>query len=69
MGKKKTIEQRLELLEAQVSELKQRLDQANSRANWFDKVAGSFQNDPEFDEILRLGREIRVFGPASPPPG
>lgn len=27
--------------------------------SWIQKVAGSFKDEPEFDEILRLGREIR----------
>lgn len=27
--------------------------------NWIDAISGTFKDDPEFDEILRLGKEIR----------
>ena len=30
-----------------------------SPSNWFAQVSGSFRDDPEFGEILRLGREFR----------
>lgn len=30
------------------------------KTNWLDEVAGSFENDPEFDEVVRLGKELRV---------
>jgi uncharacterized protein (DUF433 family) len=32
---------------------------AAAQGSWFEKVAGSFKDVPEFDEILRLGREFR----------
>ena len=34
---------------------------AHSEPNgtWVDEVAGSFENDPEFDEVVRLGKELR----------
>jgi len=37
------------------------------KGNWLEKVAGSFENDPEFDEVVRLGKELRAadgLGPA-----
>lgn len=27
--------------------------------SWLDEVSGSFENDPEFDEVVRLGEELR----------
>ena len=50
------VEERLALLEKEVAELKRTV---RPRENWFDRVAGSMKDDPEFDEVLRLGREIR----------
>ncbi len=50
------LEERLALLEREVAELKRALKPAT---NWFQRVAGSMENDPEFDDVLRLGREIR----------
>ena len=34
-------------------------DRLNSKVTWIDQISGSFKHDPEFEEILRLGREIR----------
>jgi hypothetical protein len=47
---------RVEKLERDVVALK-----ANSTRDlpWWERVAGRFENDPTFDEIVRLGREYR----------
>lgn len=54
-----TIEERLAKLEKEVAELKAEIERQNSKENWIKKIEGSFKDDPEFDEIIRLGREIR----------
>jgi hypothetical protein len=56
-----TVEQRLADLEREVAELRQQLAKAipNVKANWIDGITGSFKDDPDFGEILRLGAEIR----------
>ena len=36
------------------------------RGNWLEKVAGSFEHDPEFDEVVRLGKELRVADKLDP---
>ncbi|HKQ77076.1 MAG TPA: hypothetical protein VJ810_25495 [Blastocatellia bacterium] len=54
------IEIRLAALEAEVAELKQRLEQpTESRRHWVDKVFGAFADDPDFLEAMRLGRKYR----------
>jgi hypothetical protein len=53
-----TIEERLAVLEQDVAELKRRA-QPSDAANWLTKVAGSMKDEPDFTEVLRLGREIR----------
>lgn len=53
-----SIEERLAVLEKELQELKGQLQPAG-KENWLAKVSGSFKNDPDFEEILRLGREIR----------
>jgi hypothetical protein len=50
------VEERLAVLETEVAELKRSLRPGET---WFNRVAGSMKDDPEFDEVLRLGREIR----------
>ena len=45
-------------LEAAVSELQRRLA-APAPDNWLQRITGTFKDDPEFDEVIRLGREFR----------
>jgi hypothetical protein len=59
MSQASTIEQRLAQVEKELAELKQQVQGQNAKKNWIDSVTGSFKDDPEFDEILRLGKEIR----------
>jgi len=59
MDSAKSIEERLATVERELAELKTRLPPATKPGNWIEKISGSFKDDPEFDEILRLGREFR----------
>lgn len=51
------IELRLATLEAEVSRLKQRLEEP--QPHWVDKVYGAFADDADFLEAMHLGREYR----------
>jgi hypothetical protein len=54
------LERRVHALEAQVAWLKAQLEEAvGPQVPWWQKISGSFANDPEFDEAMRLGREWR----------
>ena len=47
--------------------LHQALVERERKANWLEEVAGSFENDPEFEEVVRLGKELSMAdrpGPA-----
>lgn len=57
------IERRLAALEADVAKLKAA---PNGQNRWWEQIAGSFSNDPVFDEAMRLGREWRDDEPARP---
>ena len=52
---------RITELEAEVSRLSQRIDDAPkaTKTAWWKKIVGVYQDDPEFDEAMRLGREYR----------
>ena len=54
----KTIEERLEMLEREMDLLKGKAGSEPAR-DWISTVIGSFADDPEFDEIVRLGKELR----------
>jgi len=52
---------RLTLVEKEVSQLKRMLPRqpAADGGPWYLNHAGRFADDPEFHEMVRLGREIR----------
>ncbi len=54
-----TVEQRLTKVEHELRILKARAEGDTPKPGWISEVTGSFKNDSEFDEILRLGKEIR----------
>jgi hypothetical protein len=49
------MEKRLAALEKSVAELKE----TSERQRWWREGAGRFANDPDFEEIVRLGRQYR----------
>lgn len=54
------LEQRIEALELEVSQLKAVIEnQAAPEQLGWRRIIGSFANDPAFDEAMRLGREWR----------
>ncbi len=62
-----SLKQRVEALEAELERLKAKVDQPPCDARpWWDKIAGTFANDPIYEEAMRLGREWREsFRPTS----
>lgn len=54
------LEERVATLEAEQAQMKQMLSGfLQKESPWWSKVAGSFENDPMFDEAVRLGQEWR----------
>ena len=53
-----TVDDRLHALEMEVAILRGHSVERSDK-NWIEVVAGSFRDEPEFDEVLRLGREAR----------
>lgn len=54
-----TVEERLSALESEVQAVKRQLAKMGKPRAWLDDVAGSMEAWPEFEEVLRLGREFR----------
>ena len=52
-----TIESRLARIERELAILKVRT--SRDKSNWIAEITGSFKDDPDFDEIVRLGKEMR----------
>jgi len=53
-----TLEKRVKALEKKVAELSARPGRPNRRKDW-RRTIGIFQNDPDFEEAVRLGRKYR----------
>jgi hypothetical protein len=54
------LQTRLTALEAEVAQLKQKVNQNGSaEKSWLDELYGAFADDPDFLEAMRLGREYR----------
>jgi hypothetical protein len=57
--------QDIQLLKDRVAKLEQDIGELKSRSvsqadqPWWQRIAGRFENDPAFEEIVRLGREYR----------
>jgi hypothetical protein len=53
-----SVEDRLAALEAEVAQLKLRLNGGNEEQTW-KRVIGTFANDPAYDKAMKIGREYR----------
>ena len=52
-----TIETRLARVERELAILKARA--SSDRSNWIAEITGMFKDNPDFEEIVRLGKEMR----------
>jgi hypothetical protein len=53
------LEARVATLEKDMVEVRRRLGDSTSMQEWLRRISGRFKDDPDFDEIVRLGREMR----------
>jgi hypothetical protein len=54
-----SVEERLARIEKEIEALKTKLPVDESKTDWLSKVNGTFKDDPDFDEIVRIGKEFR----------
>ena len=58
------LEDRVAALEAEVARLKTSVETIPT-VPWWEKIAGTFADDPLYDEAMRLGREYRQSQPTA----
>ncbi len=54
-----SVEERLAKVEREVEELKAKFEGRQLRSGWLKKIEGTFKDDPDFLEIVELGKEAR----------
>jgi hypothetical protein len=54
-----TVEERLAKVERDLEAIKREKLAENSKLGWLEQVRGTFKSDPDFAEIVRLGKELR----------
>lgn len=56
-----TLEQRIIALEHELQQMKSKLNMTDEplQQQWWEKCAGTFKNDPVFDEIVEAGKNYR----------
>ncbi|ETX04477.1 MAG: hypothetical protein ETSY2_28555 [Candidatus Entotheonella gemina] len=59
-------EQRVTDLEAEVISLKRKIDELSTVQPWWEQIVGSFEDDPIYDEAMKLGRHYRQSLQAKP---
>jgi hypothetical protein len=52
-----SIEARLAKVERELAILKAKINR--DKSNWLEEIIGSFKDDPDFEEIVRLGKRMR----------
>ena len=57
-SKVKELEDRVTQLEKELRQVKAQLG-SKRQVPWYRQILGEFKDDPVFDEIVRLGRQIR----------
>jgi hypothetical protein len=59
MASSSQLEQRVADLEAEVATLKRKLEKLDRTTPWWEQIAGTFENDPIYDQAMQLGRKYR----------
>ncbi len=53
------LEQRVTDLEAEMDNLKRKLDKLDGADPWWEQITGTFEDDPIYDEAMKRGRQYR----------
>jgi hypothetical protein len=54
-----SLERRMAELEKEVATLRKKLESIASSKPWWERIAGTFQDDPVYERAMKLGRKYR----------
>ena len=53
------LEKRVAVLEAELAKLKRKVEGADASHPWWERIAGTFENDPIYEKAMKLGQQYR----------
>ncbi len=53
------LEKRVAALEEQLAALRRKIEGAPAAKPWWERIAGTFEHDPIYEEAMKLGRKYR----------
>lgn len=53
------LEQRMAELEKEVASLRKKVNELSGSEPWWERIAGTFQDDPIYEKAMKLGRQYR----------
>jgi hypothetical protein len=54
-----TLEKRVATLEKELTKLKNRVETVEPGKPWWERIAGTFKNDPVYEKAMKLGKKYR----------
>ena len=61
------LEKRLAALEEELAKLKEKVQGQDASQPWWERIAGTFQDDPVYEAAMKLGRQYRRSAKLGPP--
>ena len=56
---KASLEKRVVELEREIVALRKKVEAFTGTKPWWERIAGTFENDPMYEQAMRLGRKYR----------
>jgi hypothetical protein len=53
------LEKRVAALEKELAAIRRQIEAARSAKPWWERIAGTFEHDPVYEEAMKLGRKYR----------
>jgi hypothetical protein len=57
MGSLSSLEKRVAALEEELAALRRKIEAAGATEPWWERIAGTFEHDPIYEEAMKLGRK------------
>jgi hypothetical protein len=55
----KALEKRVATLELELTKLKNRVETVEPGKPWWERIAGTFEKDPVYEQAMKLGKKYR----------